>query len=190
MCGAMRLNGLLLVGLLAGGPAEAAEVLGLDVGREDKDYSVMLEVRIAAPLSAAWEVFTDYERLTALNPALHESTLLSTPAPDIYRVRGVTRMCVLIFCKSLRHVQRFRELEIGLLEADIEPEGSDFSSGHARWEFSDEAGSTHVLFEGRFRPSFWVPPLVGPWAIKRALRRVTVDTAVGLERLARAHSAR
>ena len=180
----------LLVALFAGVSVRAAEVLNLDVATRDKDYLVDLEVRIAAPMQSAWDVFTDYEHLTALNPALHESRLLSQPAPDTYRVRGLTRMCVLIFCKSLRHVQRFRELQGGVLEADIEPRGSDFTAGHARWEFSDEAGFTRVVFKGQFRPRFWVPPLIGPWAVKRALRQISLDTALGLERIAQSGEVR
>ena len=38
-------------------------------------------------------------------------------------------------------------------------------------------------------PDFWVPPLIGPWVIKRTMREQAITTSEGIERLARVRAA-
>jgi hypothetical protein len=70
-----------------------------------------------------------------------------------------------------------------LLVAKLVRQDSDLRSGNARWQLSDAKGKTHLLFEARLEPDFWIPPLIGPLVVKHMLYTEAVDTVNTLERL-------
>ena len=41
-----------------------------------------------------------------------------------------------------------------------------------------------MRFRSEIEPAFWVPPLIGPWLIQRALQAETLKSVANLERLA------
>ena len=67
--------------------------------------------------------------------------------------------------------------------ATIVPEFSNFRSGYANWALREEGGGTHLLFTTQLEPSFWVPPLIGPWLIRYKLREEALQSVDNLEQL-------
>ena len=66
----------------------------------------------------------------------------------------------------------------GLIEALTVPALSDFRRGIYRWRLQSENGATRMQFTALLEPDFWVPPVIGPWLIKRKLLdEVRVTTA-------------
>ncbi|MEA2079826.1 MAG: hypothetical protein U9P00_08215, partial [Pseudomonadota bacterium] len=47
-----------------------------------------------------------------------------------------------------------------------------------------EAAGTRILMRSELAPDFWIPPLLGPWLIKRELRAEALQTMHNLERVA------
>ena len=54
----------------------------------------------------------------------------------------------------------------------------------ARWQFWTEPTATRMRFSSEIEPSFWVPPLIGPWLIRHALYAEALRSVINLERLA------
>lgn len=170
--------------LLVSPGAGAVQIDNLQVQRAGRDYRVSFTAVLRVPLRRVWQVLTDYGHLTALAPAIEESEILRELNPAAHRVRIRERLCVLIFCKQLTQVQIFRQHSPWELEVELDPEASDFEFGQAHWRLEGGPTTTRLRFDARLRPAFWVPPVIGPWAIKRVLRKQVATVCAGLERLA------
>jgi hypothetical protein len=64
-------------------------------------------------------------------------------------------------------------------------EGEAVPYARSRWELHEEDDGTHVVYAMEMEPSFWVPPVIGPWALKRKLASRAGDAADRLEQRAR-----
>jgi len=175
----MRMH--LIVVLLLLPAAHAGEILDSSVSHEGVIYSLSVTARIDAPLDTVYRSITDFDNLAAINPAIEESRLLSMPTADTWRVRSVIRVCILMFCKRVQQVQDVTLLEGYAIKAVTLPQGGDFRSGVAHWQLMASGTSTEMLFTNTFEPDFWVPPLIGPWLIKRKLMREVAETAMYIE---------
>ena len=172
---------LIAVLLLLPSAALAGEILASSVNHEGTVYSLSVTARIDAPLDTVYRSITDFDNLAAINPAIEESQLLATPALDMRRVRSVIRVCILMFCKRVEQVQDVTLMEGYAIKAVIVPQGGDFRSGVAHWQLTASGAATEMLFTNTFEPDFWVPPVIGPWLIKRKLTREVAETAMYIE---------
>ena len=71
-----------------------------------------------------------------------------------------------------------------MITAVVVPKLSDFQHGYARVNIWQEPTGTRVLIRSEVRPDFWIPPIIGPWLIKRKLRSEALETVQNLERVA------
>ena len=179
MC--LHIRRLLAVLLLMPPAALAGEILDSSVSHEGVLYSLSVTARIDAPLDTVYRSITDFDNLAAINPAIEESQLLATPTADTRHVRSVIRVCILVFCKRVEQVQEVTLLEDYALDAVVLPQGGDFRSGVAHWQLTAKGATTEMLFTNTFEPDFWVPPVIGPWLIKRKLMREVAETAMYIE---------
>ena len=150
--------------------AGAAEMRSVEVDRADGRYVMRSEVRFAASVEAVYSVFADYDLSTQFSSAIIESRNIEAVKggqPGFYiRNRG----CVLFFCKSF---ERYGTVELEpykIIRASIDPERSDFHLSNESWRFQRDGAGTIVTYDLEFKPKFWVPPLIGPYVIKRKLR--------------------
>ena len=75
-------------------------------------------------------------------------------------------------------------VENDVLHARVHPELSDFEFSNETWTFREEDGGTRVRYELHMDPKFWVPPAIGPYMIKRKLKRASGDALDRIERIA------
>lgn len=171
-----RIAVVLLV--LAGTDASAAEVDTVEVTRDGDRYRVAIVVRVEAARAQAYAVFTDYEALARVNPAVEHSELCGPGC-----LHNVVRFCVGPFCRRATQTQTFKETVPERIDMTVIPERSDWRYGEAQWRFS-ELDETHagLRFDAVLEPDFWVPPLIGTWLIRHALTRHARITAEGIER--------
>ncbi len=154
------------------------------VTRLDQDsYSVRMEVQISAPSQYVWALLTDYEHLGRVNPSIRKSQLLGSFKPGQVRVRTVTRSCIMFMCFDMNQVQDVEVRPDGEIIATIVPGKSDFKDGVALWRILPNGTGTHVVFEARMRPAFWVPPLIGMWMIERQIDQQLTLTVSNLDKL-------
>jgi len=164
--------------------ATAGDVIEATVTNEDKRYFVNLEVVINADAKRVFKILTDYNNLTRISDSITESNLIYSLSDNDHRVKVTTKACVTFFCKTIVQVQDVEQLPGMVIISTTIPDKSDVDYAHARWKITSEDGLTHVSFNADLKPSFWVPPLIGPPLIERALRNEALAVIEGLEVLA------
>ncbi|HHH45123.1 MAG TPA: hypothetical protein ENK49_13380 [Gammaproteobacteria bacterium] len=183
----MRLPGL-VAGLLVGVAVHAGQVHVASVSHQSGSYLVEVDTLVQVNEHRARALLTDYSHLERVNPAIEVSEILLTRGPGDYRVRTVTHACIWFYCRRLRQVQDVIESQDGTVTALVVPELSDFRYGYARLNLWQEADGTRILIRAEVEPDFWIPPLIGPWLIKRKLLSETLETVGRLEQLAKTTS--
>lgn len=178
------------MGLAVSVGAIAFDLQNVQVRRDQGRYHVQMRARLDAPAARSYAVFADPAQLPRLNPAVRQVQVLgASPDGSTRQLATEVRVCAAAFCRTLRQVQDMRYQPSstgGEIRAEVIADRSDFRFGQANWTFED-CGSqrTCLQFDATLEPAFWVPPLIGPWLIGRALQREAQETSAGLERLAR-----
>lgn len=94
------------------------------------------------------------------------------------------RDCILFFCKSIRRVEDVTYPCEHEISSVIVPHLSDFSAGESRWVFTvQNAAQTKVQFNATFTTKVWVPPFIGPRAIRKRTRARLRESVVNINRL-------
>ena len=164
-------------------PVHAGDVMEVEVIHESGVYTLSLEAWISAPAPKVHHLLTDYMHLERVNPAVKKSEIIHSSSPVHHRVRTLIEACVAFFCKQLMQVWDVEQQYDNVIVATIVPELSNFRSGKANWALRKENGGTRLCFTTQLEPSFWVPPLIGPWLIRYKLRSEAVESVENLERL-------
>jgi len=173
---------LLLAGISMTVITHASEAVETNVTHDAGVYTLTLDAGIDAPLNNVRDMLTAYDHLERVNPAVKESSVMYTFGPRSHRVYTRIEACVAFFCKRLLQVWDVKETPGGDIMATIVPEASNFKSGHAYWILREVNGKTRLHFTTVIEPSFWVPPLIGPWLIRNTLRREALESIENLER--------
>jgi carbon monoxide dehydrogenase subunit G len=161
--------------------AQAGTIRTTTVERHGDFYALAISVQIDAPIEVVYQSITDFDNLAAINPNIENSHLVGWTNAETQRVHSVIKVCILMFCKRIVQVQDVTRPGEHVIEAVIVPSVSDFRSGFARWQLRPQGESTLLSFSHRFEPDFWVPPVIGPWIIKRKLISEVAETAMYIE---------
>ena len=159
-----------LVFILLASPLRAAEMLSIQVDHDDGIYTMSSEVWFDASVEQVFEIFRSWDHSTKFSSAIVESRDL--PPDDQGRPQYYVRNqgCVLFFCTSFER-QGFVESEVNsYINAYGDPEVSDFSLMNEVWQFKTRDGGTLVTYDLEMSPKFWVPPVIGPYFIKRKFK--------------------
>jgi hypothetical protein len=162
---------LVLTGALGGPFAWAATMRSLDVDKNNTRYSLVADTFLAASADSIYAVLIDYDRINRISSVYKEHGYLE---PDVDGTPIVyTRMegCALFYCKSMRRVERLEMEPPYYIRTVTLPEQSDFKYAVSEWVLEPEGDGTHVTYKLELEPDFWVPPIVGPWYLKRTLMR-------------------
>lgn len=164
--------------------ASAAELERVTVEREDDRYVLHSETVLAATPAQLYALLIDYDSFTKFTSAFSESR--NVEPDDEGRPRFYTRMegCVLLFCVTF---ERHGHLELkpeSHITAIVDPEASDFKYSVETWELIEREEGTLLVYQFEMEPDFWVPPIIGPFYIRRALRAGAVDAVDRIEALA------
>ncbi len=165
------MNRLVVLLLLVSGAAGAAEMRSIDVQFEDGFYTLTSTVWFDAGIESTYEVFGSWDMSEGFSSAVVEARDIE-PGDDgrpgfFVRNRG----CILMFCKSLIRQGWVEHQRHTTLRAVADPARSDFEVSNETWTFVEAEGGTMVTYHLYMRPGFWVPPAIGPYLIKRKLRR-------------------
>ncbi|MGF1615077.1 MAG: SRPBCC family protein [Gammaproteobacteria bacterium] len=172
--------------LLLALPLSAAEVDQVNVHREGDQYQLQVIAHVDAQPTVVWALLTDFDNLQQLHPMVRASTYLRRTPEGADRVRIRTRPCVLLFCVDFTQIVEFRAFGEERLQGDFDPRDSHFHFGQLRWQLEGiSSGGTDLRFDAELTPAFWLPPLLGSWVLKRALRTTATDIVMNLDRLSR-----
>jgi hypothetical protein len=179
--------GALIVFLAAGGAVSAATIRSLDIERDGARYKLVSDTYLDASRSAIFKVLTDYDdnRFGRISSVYKESGYMGA-APDgtplVYtRVEG----CLLFFCRSMKRVERLETKRPSHIVTTALPDRSDFAYSRSEWDLEPEGDGTRVIYRLTMQPDFWIPPVVGPWLLKRTLRQGGARAVNRIENLAR-----
>ncbi len=179
----MRFAAPLLALLVCAARIEAGEVVTSQVEHQGREYAMLLVARIDAPRESVHDVLTDYAHLDRIISNVELSRILARETETL-RLLIVSYDCILVFCKRITQVQLVTEYDDGRIEAVLDPKHSDFESGELFWRIDADGSSTRVSLNMRFVPNFWVPPVIGPWLLKRRLVSESEQTIMRLEQVA------
>ncbi len=158
----------------------------MSVDFENDRYHLESKAWFAASRDDLYRTLTNYDLFEKFTSAFVETRNL-TP-DDEGRPRFFTRLegCVLFFCKSMRrsgHLELTPPSQIiAVTHAD---DSSDFSFSRERWVLEEDGDGTMMTYYFEMQPAFWVPPVVGPYMIKRTLREGGIDAVDRIEAVAR-----
>ena len=162
----------------------AADIELLNVEKDGKVLQVDSVMVINAPQALVFAALADYEAFSELSDRYKQSRFIDPAADGTPRIYTQVEGCVWFFCRT---VERYARLELTPDEkivAIVEPEQSDFFSGREQWSLEEAAGGTRVTYTHRMQPAFWIPPLLGVWAIRKALEQDALSAAKRIEALA------
>jgi hypothetical protein len=185
-----------IVGMLAGaaGQVHAAQVVAVQVSRDDGRFLIAMRIIIDASPPAVFRALQDYPAMMRYNPDLRAVRVLSTGIRGRERVITTIHTCVLVFCKTMHQEQIMTaraDRDGGVLKAELLPHGGAFEAGRARWTVAPcpaDASVSCLDAQIELVPAFWVPPVIGPWVIRRKMAEEASRTSAGLERTARGRS--
>ena len=167
--------------------AGAAELRFIEVDRDSErnEYRLKSITWFDADLQSLYDVLRDYDQFFKFHSSIVESRNLEPDTggrPEYYtRMEG----CIMMFCKSFIRIGYLDLEPMSSIEAHSDPERSDFKRSWERWELRKEDGGTVLEYEFEMIPAFWVPPVVGPYFMKRALRSGGARAVDRIEALAR-----
>lgn len=148
-------------------PADLKEVT---VDRVDGRYVLRSETLFAASREELYAVLTNYDLFDKFTSAFTESRNLDPDEegrPQFYnRMEG----CILLFCVSFERYGHLVLDPLTNIEAIVDPARSDFDYSVERWELIEHGDKTLLIYEFEMEPSFWVPPVIGPYMIRRTLK--------------------
>ncbi len=160
----------LLYALLCLACTANADPVTVEVSREaGNTYKFKMQFVANAPVSRVFALITNYDQLAELNPLIKSSRLLPSPAVGVDRVELITEGCILFFCKQIRRVEDVKVDRQLTITSEFVPSLSDFKSGDTQWTFTSHGQTTTVNYQASMVPDFWLPPFVGPYALKKQL---------------------
>ena len=165
---------------------QAGEVVHSYVDYQQGHYLLNLEMRIHAPIVNVYAVLLDFNALTELNDSIKVSQLLLKQKNE-YTVLLETKGCVWFFCRRIKQIQVVTEMGNGYLQSVTDPKQSDMAYGKVLWHVRPDQQNTEltlITYSADFEPDFFVPPLIGPWIMKRRLLKEGRKTVNGIERKA------
>ena len=151
---------------------------------ENSQYHLRSASIIDAPPELIINTLLDYNNFYRLSGGIKETRYLD-PDPDGVPVAlTVVESCVLFFCKQVKKTERvvFASSSEIVLEAD--PSRSDFKFMHSRWGVKKQGPVTILSYDMDMQADFWIPPLIGTWAIKRKLYNSAMNMAHRMEWMA------
>jgi hypothetical protein len=173
---------------LGAGEASAAQLNEVTVSNGQAGLRLTFDAVVDAPERRVYQVLSDYARFGRMNPAIISMSVAPAPDGRGSRVRSVLKSCVWFFCRTVVTVEDVTEPDGRTIEARIVPGQGDFEGGSSLWRLTAEGARTRLRYQSTRVASFWIPPLIGPWMIKRTLREQLEASLRVLERLAEQES--
>jgi hypothetical protein len=178
---AVALAGLVVSSLLA-----ATTLDHLDVSRQRGRYFMDADARLDATPESIYAVLTDYadNRFGRISSAA-ESGYLEPDADGTPMIFTRMEGCVLWHCMSLQSTERLETEEPYRIKSITIPESSNFRYNTSEWLLEPDGDGTRLIYNLEMEPDFFVPPIVGPWYLKRMLSQHAARIVTRIERFAR-----
>ena len=164
----------------------SAELQDVQVDLRNERYFLNSTVYFDVSPQALYDVVSDFDQFEKFTSAIVESR--NTGPDERGRPGFYARMecCVLLFCKSFIRNGYLLLSPIVQIVAIANPEEGDFKFSRERWQLFPDGDGTIMIYDFELEPAFWVPPVIGPFYIQRALRGGAERAVNRIEALAQA----
>ncbi|MFQ6005452.1 MAG: hypothetical protein ACE5OQ_08100 [Woeseia sp.] len=165
--------------------SDGAEIRSISVSLDEGRYHLKSVTLIRASQDDLYAVLTDYDLFKKFTSAIVASNNVEPGADG--RPRFYTRMegCVLFWCMGFDRRGYLLLTPKHDIVAMADPAKSDFEYSRERWQLSMEGDGTLMIYDFEMKPRFWVPPVIGPYFIQRALKEGGYRAVNRIEILAR-----
>ena len=176
-----------LSALGAGAIAAAATIDGFDVTKQKGIYSFEAQARLAATRESIYAVITDFDdnAYSRISRSYKESRYLESAedgTPIVYtRMEG----CMKKRCISFARTERLETDAPRWIKTTALPEQSDFKHAMSEFVLEPDGDGTKMIYRTEIEPDFFVPPLIGPWFLKRTVSKGALRALDRIEGLAR-----
>ena len=137
--------------------------------KDGENIIIDVEMPVQASLSAVWDVLTDYDHMAQFVANVHSSRITDRNGNTLLVAqKSSTEFGLLKFSfENVRKVELIphKEIRSRLVSGDMK------DSAFTTRLISDPGGVTHVFNHGVFRPTMWVPPIVGTAFLESETRR-------------------
>lgn len=165
-------RGLVVSALLAGAaPIDAAELRSVTLDKRDGVYYATSEMWLDAPRDAVFDVLSDWDISTHFSSLIVESRNVDLPGDERPGFYMKNRGCVLFFCRTVVRAGHVELRDNYRIHAVTDASKSDFEISDETWTLGDDGNGTQIIYEIEMKPKFWIPPLIGTYAIKRKIRK-------------------
>ena len=170
--------------LFAANAAVGATFDQLQVTQHNDSYQIQGVVHLDAAPSQVYAELIDFQRLPEINSSVRVSDVLEVINAHSQLVYTEIRDCVLIFCRTIKQVQRFTEPDPQDIVAVTVPGYGNVKRGMNAWHLQADGSGTRLSWTASCEPDFWVPPFIGPQTIEAKLRSQALESMQTIERLA------
>ena len=185
----MRFAAVFVATVLAGVLALVANSATLDtleVTRDGGRYELYADTFLAASPSDIYAVLLEYDdnKFQRISSVYKESGYLDPASDGTPIVYTLMEGCIVFYCLSMRRTEHLEKEEFNYIRTKAIPEQSDFKYSHSEWTFASAEGGTRMTYTMVMEPDFFVPPIVGPYILKRILRSGGARVISRIERMA------
>ena len=168
--------------------SSAGQIEHIDITHANGVYSIDLNVLLDARLPDVYSLVTDFAGTARLNDSIVRNEVQADPENARWKRAMTIESCVWFFCFEVQQTEWLTIKQLAVIGSII-PEESNLGPGQSRWALSEPSPEqTRVLYTSEIRPEFWLPPLVGPYMLRKALRKEVHETVDRIETLARDES--
>jgi len=166
--------------------AQSATLDALEIKRDDGRYELYADTFLEATPADIYAVLLEYDddAFQRISSVYKESRYLD-PAPDgTPIVYTLMEGCIMFYCLSMRRTEKLEKSANKYIRTETIPEESDFKYSRSEWTFTPEGSGTRMNYTLIMEPDFWVPPIVGPFVLKRILKSGGARVISRIERMA------
>ncbi len=145
------------------------DLVQVTVDVDDGQYRVLGRSRIEASPEFVYATLMDFDNFHKLAPGIAATRFLPPEPSGERRAYSRFESCVLLFCKTVEKIEAIDGHPFDSISARAIPELSDFVFNDSNWLIEAVGDATLLTFTAEFEPDFWIPPLIGPWAVRRKL---------------------
>jgi hypothetical protein len=162
--------------------AAALEVLEIETDHRRGEFSVAARMVLDARPSEVWAILIDLERLDRIDRAVVLSHRVGTDDDGNPIVHQRFCGCVSFLCKRIDKTDAYDFQGSDRIEAHSVAGVSNLERSHQTWQLTARPdGRTEMAFTWVLDPEFWVPPLIGTWALSRSLAYVVPRMGSNIE---------
>lgn len=171
---------MLLLVVSAASP-QAAQMQFIEVDIQGDRYFIRAESLIEVPPRVVRARLLDYDNFHLLSDDFSATRYLPSAPDGTPLAYSQMEGCILIFCAVVEKVERITTPSGYEIVTIALPERSDFIYSRARWVIKPAGEFTRLYYELEMEPDFWIPPLIGGWAIRSRLHATATEMSERIE---------